>query len=239
MKEDDATIRDDADVAPSKDASALTRSALTEERLRSYGVVPVVELDDPEQADALFAALSEGGIAAAEITLRTSGAATALAKLIDRNPKALLGAGTVRSLDDARRVVDMGATFVASPGTDESVVTYCLENDVLVLPGVCTPTEILRALGAGARVLKFFPAEAIGGVGYLKALAGPFRDVGFVATGGINPTNLESYLRLPQVASCGGSWMVAPELLAAGRFDEITRLTRQAVDIVEAVRGDH
>ena len=204
--------------------------------MRQYGILPVVEIEHLDQADALFAALSEGGVEAAEITLRTANAAVALEHLIERNPDALLGAGTVRTIDEARRMVDIGASFVVSPGTDEQIVHYCLENDVLVLPGVCTPTEVLRAIHLGAQVLKFFPAEAAGGVGFLKALSGPFGDVSFVPTGGISEANLESYLRLPQVAACGGSWMVAPELLAAGRFDEITELARGALEIVREVR---
>ncbi len=206
--------------------------------MRQYGVVPVVEIEDRNQADRLFAALSEGGIEAAEITLRTPDAGTALEHLIKRNPDALLGAGTVRTLDDARRMVDIGATFVVCPGTVAEIVEYCVEHDVLVLPGVCTPTEVLRAVHVGAQVLKFFPAEASGGVGFLEALAGPFRDVSFIPTGGISEANLKNYLRLPQVAACGGSWMVAPELLAAGRFDEIAELARRALEIVRSARDE-
>ncbi len=214
----------------------MTRAVLAEERVRRYGVLPVVELENPDQADDMFAALSRGGIEAAEITLRTSGAAAALEHLIKRNPDALLGAGTVRTLDDARRMIDIGASFVVSPGTDEEIIEYCIELDVLVLPGVCTPTEVLRAVHVGARLLKFFPAEAAGGVGFLNALSGPFRDVSFVPTGGISEANLEQYLRLPHVAACGGSWMVTTELLAAGNYDEITNLASRALGIVQAVR---
>jgi 2-dehydro-3-deoxyphosphogluconate aldolase/(4S)-4-hydroxy-2-oxoglutarate aldolase len=210
---------------------------LVEDRLRAVGIVPVVELADVPQAESLFAALSAGGIAAAEITLRTPGAGVALEKLIERHPDALLGAGTVRTLDDARRMVGIGASFIVSPGTDEAMIDYCLEHDVLVLPGVCTPTDVLQALRLGARLLKFFPAEAAGGVSFLKALSGPFGDVSFVPTGGISEANLGTYLRLPQVAACGGSWMATPELLAAGKFDEITQLAHTAVGIVKAVRS--
>jgi 2-dehydro-3-deoxyphosphogluconate aldolase/(4S)-4-hydroxy-2-oxoglutarate aldolase len=215
----------------------MTRAALAEERLRHYGVLPVVEISDLNLSDDLFAALSAGGIEAAEITLRTKDAAVALEKLIERHPEALLGAGTVRTLDDARRMVGIGSSFIVSPGTDEEIIDYCLQHDVLVLPGVCTPTEVLRAVHVGARLLKFFPAEAAGGVGFLRALSGPFRDVSFVPTGGISEDNLESYLRLPQVAACGGSWMVATELLEAGKFDEIAELTRTALATVKEVRG--
>jgi 2-dehydro-3-deoxyphosphogluconate aldolase/(4S)-4-hydroxy-2-oxoglutarate aldolase len=238
MNEPPPSNSDDAMSFSSLAVPAVTRAGLVEERLRRYGILPVVELEDLNQADDLFAALSAGGIAAAEITLRSPDAAIALEKLIERHPDALLGAGTVRTIDDARRMVGIGASFVVSPGTDEEMIDYCLQHDVLVLPGVCTPTEVLRALRVGARLLKFFPAEAAGGVRFLKALSGPFRDVNFVPTGGISETNLETYLRLPQVAACGGSWMVAPELLVAGKFDEITDLARIALGIVKEVRGD-
>jgi 2-dehydro-3-deoxyphosphogluconate aldolase/(4S)-4-hydroxy-2-oxoglutarate aldolase len=216
---------------------SVTRADLAEKQLRENGVLPVVELEDVRQAEDLFAALAEGGLAAAEITMRTPDAAVALEKLIEAHPDALLGAGTVRSLDSARRMVDIGASFVVSPGIDEEIIGYCLERDVMVIPGVCTPTEILRTVRAGARLLKFFPAEAAGGVGFLRALAGPFQDVSFVPTGGIGEVNLKNYLSLPNVAACGGSWIVATELLAAGRFEEITHLVRRALDIVEEVRS--
>lgn len=215
----------------------MTRAASAEERLRRYGVLPVVDIEDASQAEELWAALSDGGVAAAEITLRTPAGAGALERLIGRHPGALLGAGTVRSLEDARRMVGIGVSFIVSPGTDEEVIGLCLQSDVLALPGVCTPTEVLRALGAGAHLLKFFPAEAAGGIEYLRALAGPFPDVSFVPTGGINEANLGEYLRLPQVAACGGTWMAAPDLLAAGRFERVTELTRRARSIVEEVRG--
>ncbi len=213
-----------------------TRVGLVEARLRHLGIVPVVELQDVTQAEDLFSALSEGGLPAAEITLRTPDAGVALEQLIERHPGAVLGAGTVRSLEEARRMIGIGASFIVSPGTDEEMIEYCLAEDVLIVPGVCTPTEILRALHAGARLVKFFPAEAAGGVRFLEALAGPFRDVSFVPTGGITEANLKSYLGLAQVAACGGSWMATPDLLAANRFDEIADLVRRARDIVEAVR---
>jgi len=221
----------------SRPGTAPGRSATTEARLRGYGVIPVVELHDAGQAEDLFSSLSEAGLPVAEITLRTPAGAPALERLVERHPEALLGAGTVRSVADARRVIAMGAAFVVSPGTDRDVIACCLEHDVLVLPGVCTPTEVHSALRAGARLLKFFPAEAAGGVAYLKALAGPFGEVSFVPTGGVSAANLADYLKLPQVAACGGSWMVAPDLLAGRSFVEVGRLARDALGVVEAVRG--
>jgi 2-dehydro-3-deoxyphosphogluconate aldolase/(4S)-4-hydroxy-2-oxoglutarate aldolase len=144
----------------------------------------------------------------------------------------------VRTTEDAARVIDAGAQFVVSPGTDPDVVAFCCEREVLVMPGVCTPTEIQAGLRAGAPLLKFFPAEPSGGIPFLKALSGPFRDVGFVPTGGINSDNLASYLKLPQVIACGGSWMVPPALIVDGDFDRIQALSAAAVRIVGEARRD-
>jgi 2-dehydro-3-deoxyphosphogluconate aldolase/(4S)-4-hydroxy-2-oxoglutarate aldolase len=205
-------------------------------RVREFGVLPVVELPGAEQARPLFDALTAGGLPAAEITLRTPAALEAIAFLSKAHPDALIGAGTVRSAADAARAIDSGARFVVSPGTDLDIIGLCCEREVLVVPGVCTPTEVLTALRAGARLLKFFPAEAAGGVAFLKALSGPFREVSFVPTGGISPANLAGYIALPQVAAVGGSWMVSPPLLAAGNFPQVQALAAQAVGLVAEAR---
>jgi 2-dehydro-3-deoxyphosphogluconate aldolase/(4S)-4-hydroxy-2-oxoglutarate aldolase len=199
--------------------------------------LPIVEIDDARQSEALFEALCEGGVPAAEITLRTPAGSLALERLITRHPDALLGAGTVRTLGEARRMIDIGVSFLVSPGTDEEVVAYGAAHDVLVLPGVITPSEVMRARKSGATLLKFFPAEAAGGVGMLKALAGPFGDVAFVPTGGIREGNLADYLRLATVVACGGSWLAPRDLINAGRFKEIRERTRRARAIVEEERG--
>lgn len=206
-------------------------------KISALGILPVVELPDTAVAEPLFEALLAGGLPAVEITLRTLAALGGIERLSRAYPEAVVGAGTVRSARDAARVIELGAQFVVSPGTDVDVVHFCSENHVLVMPGVCTPTEVQMGLKAGANLLKFFPAEVSGGVGFLKALAGPFPEVRFVPTGGINGANLASYLALPQVAACGGSWMVAPQLLAARHFAEVTRLTTEAVAVVAEVRG--
>jgi len=206
------------------------------DRIVALGVVPVVELGAVDQAEPLLEALSAGGLPAAEITLRTPAGLEAIGVLRGSRPDALVGAGTVRSPDDARRAIDQGAQFVVSPGTDLEIVEVCRALGVPALPGVCTPTEVQAALRAGLDLLKFFPAEAMGGVDFLKALAGPFREVRYVPTGGINPANLPAYLRLPAVAACGGSWLVAPQLLAERRFDRVRELAREAVDIVAGAR---
>jgi 2-dehydro-3-deoxyphosphogluconate aldolase/(4S)-4-hydroxy-2-oxoglutarate aldolase len=204
--------------------------------VRSLGLLPVVELDDLAQAEPLLEALTAGGLPAAEITLRTPVAVEAISLLVKSHPDAFVGAGTVRHLDDAARVLEAGARFLVAPATDPELIAFCARHDVLVMPGTCTPTDVHTALKAGARLLKFFPAEVSGGVAYLKALAGPFREVSFVPTGGVNASNLADYLALGHVAACGGSWMVAPALLRSGDFARVEALTAEAMAIV-AQRG--
>jgi 2-dehydro-3-deoxyphosphogluconate aldolase/(4S)-4-hydroxy-2-oxoglutarate aldolase len=207
-------------------------------QVEELAVVPVVELASVDEAIPLLQALCRGGLCGVEITLRSSAGLEAIGALRRSHLGALVGAGTVRSLADARRVIDEGAQFVVSPVTNPELIEFCRSQQVLVIPGACTPTEVDSAVRAGASLVKFFPAEAMGGTAFLKALAGPFRDVRFVPTGGINAKNLREYLQLPQVAACGGSWMVAPSLLRERRFDQVEALAREAVAIVKEVRGD-
>ncbi len=207
------------------------------DRMAEVGVVPVVELESADQAVPLLDALLEGGCGIAEITLRSDAGLEAISTLRGSYPDALVGAGTVRSLEDANAVVEAGAQFVVSPATNPELIEFCRSADVPVFPGACTPTEVDAAVRGGAEAVKFFPAEAMGGVSFLKALGGPFRDVSFVPTGGINESNLADYLRLPNVVACGGSWMVAPSLLAEQQFDRIEVLTREAVSIAASVRA--
>jgi 2-dehydro-3-deoxyphosphogluconate aldolase/(4S)-4-hydroxy-2-oxoglutarate aldolase len=201
------------------------------------GVVPVVELQDSDQAAPLLDALTAGGCAIAEITLRTDAGLEAIRALRRSHPDALIGAGTVLTLDAAAQVVEAGARFVVSPATNPELIAFCHSAGVPVFPGAATPTEVDAAVRAGADAVKFFPAEAMGGIPVLKALAGPFREVAFVPTGGIDESNLADYLRLPNVLACGGTWLVAPALLAEERFDRIEELTREAVEIAARVRA--
>lgn len=205
-------------------------------RVRELGLLPVVELDAAEDAEPMLDALTAAGLPAAEITLRTAAGLEALRTLRATRPDAFVGAGTVRTLADAERVIEAGAQFVVSPSTYPELIELCLTAGVPAFPGACTPTEVDAAVRAGAPLVKFFPAEAMGGPGFLKALAGPFRDVQFVPTGGVNAANLAAYLVLPQVAACGGSWMVAPALLRQRDFDKIEALTREALAIVAEAR---
>jgi 2-dehydro-3-deoxyphosphogluconate aldolase/(4S)-4-hydroxy-2-oxoglutarate aldolase len=207
------------------------------ETLGRIGVIPVVRLDDPKNAGPLAEALLAGGLPCAEITFRTAGAAEAIRRIADGYPDLMLGAGTVLQTDQAQQAVDAGARFIVSPGLSRTVVEWCQRAAVAVMPGVATPTEVLMAMEYGLSILKVFPAEALGGVALLEAMAAPFAGLKLVPTGGISAASLATYLRLPVVLAVGGSWMVAPKLLASNRFDEVTRLAREAVDIVARSRG--
>ena len=195
-------------------------------------VVPVVTVDRAEDAPRLGSALKAGGLACAEVTFRTAAAEEALRRLA-HDPEMLVGAGTVLRPEQVDRARAAGARFVVSPGFSARVVQRCLELSLPVFPGVATPTEVQMALDAGIEVMKFFPAEASGGANTLRALGEPFPMVRFIPTGGVNPRNLASYLALPSVLAVGGSWMVARDLLTSGDFEAITRLSRDAVELVK------
>lgn len=193
-------------------------------------VVPVVVVHDAAAAVPTAAALEKGGLPVAEITFRTDAAAEAI-RAIAAQTSVLVGAGTVVRPEQVDAAVEAGARFVVTPGLSIRVVERCRELDVPVVPGVATATEVIAALDLGLELLKFFPAEAAGGVAALKALGGPFPGVRWIATGGIGAANAASYLALPSVAAVGGSWMVAPDLIAAEDFPAVTRLVREAVDL--------
>ncbi len=202
------------------------------ERLESLQIIPVVALDDALMAGELADALCEGGLPCAEITLRTVAALDSIRNLAGRDDL-LLGAGTVHGADQAEAAVDAGARFIVTPGFNPGTVRWCLDNEIPVFPGTSSPTDLEMALDFGLSVVKFFPAETLGGVRTLKAFAGPYGGIRFIPTGGIGPGNLADYLSLPQVLACGGSWMVKPDLLAAGDFAAVTRLAREAVQMVQ------
>lgn len=190
--------------------------------LGPHRVVPVVVLDDAGRADDLGAALVAGGLPVAEVTFRTPGAAAVLGRLADRGDL-VVGAGTVLTPEQVEQAHGAGARFVVSPGLSVDVVRRCRELGLPVIPGVSTATEVMQALGLGLDTLKFFPAEACGGLPTVKALAAAFPQVRFVPTGGITAASAPAYLAHPAVAAIGGSWMVAPDLLAAGEWDEVIR----------------
>ncbi len=206
--------------------------------LSELGVVPVVTIDRAEDGVPLAEALVAGGLPCAEITYRTAAAGKGIRSITTEFPSVLVGAGTVLIQDQAERAVEAGARFVVSPGFDPSVVEWCLEHGVSVIPGVATPTDVQMGLTRGLNTFKFFPAEALGGPRTLKALSGPFGGVKFMPMGGISPGNLAEYLRLPAVDACGGSWVASRDLISKGDFAEVTRLAREAIDIVRRVREE-
>jgi 2-dehydro-3-deoxyphosphogluconate aldolase/(4S)-4-hydroxy-2-oxoglutarate aldolase len=197
-------------------------------------IVPVVVLEELDTAAPVAAALAEGGIPVAEVTFRTAVAAAAIRRIAD-DTDVLVGAGTVVRPEQVDEAVAAGARFIVSPGLSLRVIERCRELDVLVVPGVATATEVIAALDQGLDLLKLFPAEAAGGVALLRALRGPFPDVRFVPTGGISAENAASYLALPSVAAVGGSWMVAPELVAARDYAAIAQLAREAATLAAEV----
>lgn len=193
-------------------------------------VLPVVVIDDASAAEPLAVALTLGGLRCAEITFRTTAAAESI-KIMASDPNMLVGAGTVLTPDQVDRAVEAGARFIVSPGFGPAVVRHCRDVGVPVFPGVATATEIQMALEVGLSTVKFFPAEQLGGVAMVKALAAPFRDVRFIPTGGVTTANMGAYMDEPAVLAVGGTWMVAPSLLAAGDWAEVTRRTLAAVEV--------
>ena len=198
-------------------------------RLGEARVLPVVELDGSEAALPLARALLAGGLPVAEITFRSAAAAESIRVLRERVPEMLVGAGTVLGIEQVDLAVRAGSQFAVTPGFNPAIVEACLERGLPILPGVNNPTGVEQAMGFGLEAVKFFPAEASGGVPFLKALSGPYPSIRFLPTGGIGPTNLGNYLALPNVLACGGSWLVSPASVRASRFDEITRLAGEAV----------
>ena len=195
-------------------------------------VIPVVAIENARDAAPLADALFEGGLPCAEITFRTAAAIDAMHTMAQRGD-ILVGAGTVLKVDQVKAAVDAGAQFMVSPGFNPKVVGYCVENNIAITPGICTPSDIEAALEFGADVLKFFPAEAFGGLKTLKAMSGPYGTVRFVPTGGISPVNLVEYLQFPKTLACGGTWIAKTALISGGQFDQILSNAKEAVDLVK------
>jgi 2-dehydro-3-deoxyphosphogluconate aldolase/(4S)-4-hydroxy-2-oxoglutarate aldolase len=200
-------------------------------------IIPVVAIHESANAHPLADALIKGGLPCAEITFRTK-AAESVIKTLTQREEILVGAGTVLTIEQAKTAIDAGAGFVVSPGFSEKVVEYCLNQSVPVTPGVCTPTDIQRALDLGLNLVKFFPAEAAGGLKTLKAVCAPYTMMTFIPTGGINAKNLCDYLAHPQVPAVGGSWMVKSSLITDRRFDEIAQLTKEAMALAATLSSD-
>jgi 2-dehydro-3-deoxyphosphogluconate aldolase / (4S)-4-hydroxy-2-oxoglutarate aldolase len=215
-------------------SNALPTADEALQRLRETRVVPVIVIDDPDDAVPLARALIAGGLTCAEITFRTPRAGEALRRIAAEVPDMFVGAGTVLTPEQAKAAREAGAQFIVAPGFGPRTVDYCLEQGLPVYPGICTPTEVEAALEKGLTTLKFFPAEQSGGLAFLKAIAGPYVGVNFMPTGGINASNIASYLSFNRIVACGGSWMAPTEWIAAKQFDRIRDESRRAVD---AARG--
>ena len=202
-------------------------------QLKQHRLVPVIAIDSADDALPLAGALSAGGLPIAEITFRTA-AAEASIRAIVKAGKMLVGAGTVLSIDTAKRAIDAGASFLVTPGFSHKIVEFCLSRDIPIIPGTGSATDLQAAAEFGLSLVKFFPAEAIGGLKLLKALSAPFAGIKYMPTGGITADNVFPYLEFPPVVACGGSWMVGREAIAAKQFDTIRLLTAQAVALVKA-----
>ncbi len=202
------------------------------EKIGELGIVPVVKIEKAEDALPLGRALLDGDLPIAEITFRTSAAEESIKALNKELPNLLVGAGTVLTIEQVKKAVSAGAQFIVSPGFNPRVVDYCIENSVPITPGINNPTQIEMALERGIEVVKFFPAEASGGLPLLVSMSAPYSGIKFIPTGGINLNNLTYYLSNKKVHACGGSWMVKDNLISSGNFDEITRLTKEAISIM-------
>ena len=209
----------------------------TLKQIGKIGIVPVVVLNKVSDAEPLAQSLVNGGLPCAEVTFRTDAAEESILAISKKFPDMLVGAGTVLSIEQVDRAIGAGAKFIVSPGLNPKVVEYCIKNNYPVCPGIMTPTELEVALGFGLDVVKFFPAENAGGLKMIKAMIAPYTMMKFMPTGGINATNVHDYLACDKILACGGSWMVKGDLVAAGNFDEIQKLTKEAADIVKEIRG--
>lgn len=206
-------------------------------QIEKTGVIPVVVINDVEDAEPLAQALCEGGLPCAEVTFRTAAAEESIRKMTDIYPNMLIGAGTVLTTEQVDRAVAAGAKFIVSPGFDPEVVDYCILKQIPVFPGCITPSEVAQAVKRGLKVVKFFPAVQFGGVSTIQALTAPYVGLKFMPTGGVNAKNLADYLQCKSIIACGGSWMVKSDLIKAGEFEKIKDMTKEAVSLVNEIRA--
>jgi len=206
-------------------------------RFEKIGIIPVVVLENAEDAHPLGEALMKGGLPAAEVTFRTAAAEESIRILAKDFPDMLVGAGTVLTCEQADKAIAAGAKFIVAPGFNPTVVKYCLEKGYPVTPGVQTPGEMEQAMELGLDFVKFFPAEPAGGLPMIKAVAAPYTNLKFMPTGGINKENVKDYLAYNKIVACGGTWMVKGDLIASGDFSAVEQLTREAANVVREIRG--
>ena len=208
------------------------------QEIEKIGIIPVVVLDDPNDAIPLAKALCDGGLFCAEITFRTAAAEESIRLIAREYPDMLVGAGTVLTTEQVDRAVDAGARFIVSPGFNPRIVQYCAEKGILIIPGCSNPSDVEAAIEKGLSVVKFFPAEQAGGLAYIKAIAAPYVGMKFMPTGGITPDNVRTYLSYNRIIACGGSWMVKNDLIQSGNFEKIKELAAEAAAIAKESRGN-
>ena len=206
-------------------------------QIECMGILPVIKLNDAKDAVPLAKALCEGGLPCAEVTFRTDAAKESIAVMTKAYPEMLVGAGTVLNTEQVDEAVEAGAKFIVSPGLNPDTVEYCVKKGIPILPGCSSPSDIEQAIKYGLDVVKFFPAEAAGGLKAIKAMAAPYSQIRFMPTGGINTKNLADYLSCDKILCCGGSWMVKGDLVSAGKFDEIEKMTKDAAELVKRIRA--
>jgi 2-dehydro-3-deoxyphosphogluconate aldolase/(4S)-4-hydroxy-2-oxoglutarate aldolase len=206
-----------------------------QKQLEEAYLIPVVVMDDANRAVDAAKALMAGGIGVMEITLRTQAALDSIEKVAKTCPDILLGGGTVLYLEQCREVVSRGARFIVSPGYEPDIVDYCHKNNIMVIPGCVTPTEITTAMRAGINIIKFFPANVYGGIKAIKALSGPFPHIKFMPTGGIDLNNLVEFV-IPQVFAIGGGWLCDRKAINAGNYNEITGTCKKSLEVVKRIK---
>ena len=199
------------------------------EQIFKIGIIPVIAIDDADKAVPLAQALVKGGLPAAEVTFRTAAAEEAIRRIVAEVPDMLVGAGTVLTKEQADRAIAAGSQFIVSPGFNPEITRYVLDKGVVMMPGTATPGEMEQDMSMGLDVVKFFPAEQNGGVAKLKALAGPYTNLRWMPTGGVNTKNMMDYLGFDRIIACGGTWMVKKDLIEGEQWDEITRICKEAV----------
>lgn len=206
------------------------------EKIAETGIIPVVTVESAAQGIKIMKALKEGGLLAAEVTFRTEAAAEAIQAMKEICPEALLGAGTVLTVEQTDKALEAGAAFIVSPGSTKEVIEYCIKKGVPIIPGCMTPSDIQLALSCGLDIVKFFPAEAAGGLKLLKAMSEPYPNIRFMPTGGISLENISDYLTFPKVICCGGSWITKPA--KEGDYESVTAAAKGAVELVKKIREE-
>lgn len=207
-----------------------------EEQFEELGVVPVVVLENKEDAVPLARSLVQGGLPCAEVTFRTDASAEGIRLMSEKYPNMLVGAGTVLTTEQVDLAVKSGAKFIVSPGFDAEIVDYCMEKNIPVFPGCISPSEVAQAVKRGLKIVKFFPAEQAGGIAMIKAMAAPYHNIRFMPTGGINTGNLKDYLSCNKILCCGGSWMVKRDMIRNGEFAKIQGLVKEAKELADTIR---